>query len=278
MYICLLLCTGVVEVRNDTCTWHRHTCIQWQEHFLLCTYVVAPNGRRRSHQSGVNPSVSFLPPSQRESNLTHNRQSPSRSTGSASTQTQSAPALRKGASEGLCPDQPDGLVSPLRGILPSTSAALSPSKSVGSIQGDSTHPAAIGMENQPPVPTQSLNWTLSGYHQRQKARGDGGVQSTAPYLRLRQSCLGGPGGTLLSGNMGSNAVWSPSNSGLDCLHYSKYGSGASHCRWVHTYGTCTYIWQSYGEVQDTAYIRTYLHQKCTTLTVVLLHTRGYTHV
>ena len=199
------------------------------------TYVVAPNGRRRSHQSGVHPSVSFLPPSQRESNLTHNRQSPSRSTGSASTQTQSAPALRKGASEGLCPDQPDGLVSPLRGILPSTSAALSPSKSVGSIQGDSTHPAAIGMENQPPVPKQSLNWTLSGYHQRQKARGDGGVQSTAPYLRLRQSSLGGPGGTLLSGNMGSNAVWSPSNSGLDCLHYSKYRSGAGHYRWVYTY-------------------------------------------
>ena len=239
------------------------------------TYVVAPNGRRRSHQSGVNPSVSFLPPSQRESNLTHNRQSPSRSTGSASTQTQSAPALRKGASEGLCPDQPDGLVSPLRGILPSTSAALSPSKSVGSIQGDSTHPAAIGMENQPPVPTQSLNWTLSGYHQRQKARGDGGVQSTAPYLRLRQSCLGG-GGTLLSGNMGSNAVWSPSNSGLDCLHYSKYGSGAGHYRWVHTY--------MYVRTYDSHMVKfrtqhTYVStSKCSTLTVVLLHTRGYTHV
>ena len=203
-------------------------------------HTVASNGRRRSHQSDINTSVSFLPPSQRESNLTHNRQSPSRSTGSASTQTQSALAHRKGASEGLCPDQPDGLVSPLRGILPSTSAALSPSKSAGSIQGDSTHPAAIGMENQPPVPTQCLNWTLSGYHQRQKARGDGGVQDTAPYLRLRQSCLGG-GGTLLSGNMGSNAVWSRSSSGLDCLHFSKYGSGAAHYRWVHA---CTYVYMT----------------------------------
>ena len=200
---------------------------------LLFACTVAANGRNRSHQSDMNKNVT-LSPSQRVSNLTHSRQSPSKSTGIASSKAQSAIPLREAASEGQSPNRSDGIVvSPHQGSLPSTAGALSPSRSVGGTQQSRcSHPAAQGMENQPPAQTQSMNWTLSGYLQRQKARGDGGVQNTAPYLRLRQSRLGDRA-TSLRGNMGSSVFQSPPSSVLDCLHYSKYRSGATCYRWAH---------------------------------------------
>lgn len=203
-------------------------CNDSDHFFFTCT--VAPNGGSRSRPSDMNKNVLTL--SQGVPNLTHNRHSRGRPADTASSQTQSVLSLSKRPSEGLCPDQSDGLVSPLRGSLPSTAGALSPSRAEGVTQSHCTQPAAQGMENQAPVQTQSLNWTLSGYYQRQKARGSGGVQDTAPYLRLRQSQLGDRA-TSRTGSTSSNALWSPQSSGLDCLHYSKYGSGAARYRWVH---------------------------------------------
>ena len=192
--------------------------------------IGAGNGRSRPHASDTNRKVTFVPPSLRDYNPTHNSQSPSHYAGTASPKTHGTLPLREATVEGEGPNQPNDVVSPLRGSLPSTTGALSPCQSWRSTQQSPCgHPAAQGMENQPPIQAEGMNWTLNGYLQRQKAHG--GVQGTAPYLRLRQSRQSDQR-TSLIGNVGSSVVQSPPPSGLDSLHFSKYGTGAARYRWV----------------------------------------------